>query len=675
MKSHIYNLAKAVLNRFPIRLINKINTVYNLDTSQTLIFERYLSTNSPTCLLFNSGEKRPGCLTVGYEERCDIKLEKSEYIRLDILDKSFDIIEIDLFIEKIESDDYFWEFFRELGRLIKKDGEIKIRFLDLEQVLKRKQIPEEFWNIKRRFLYSKDASIFNSAISYIKDCKRIVDYKTLENMADLLGFNINKQPLKNNLLIKEIIISKNEDKFNQWKLTSTLPKQGEIGEDIPIYLFNCDPVFILENLNNIELSKIIGKKLISVIGSLFFLNFIPILKPKDIILFDINPFQVRYMKMIVEIILQSNSFENFLEKFFSRKFNKNIEVFLSQPKNQIIQDKVRESITDKDIYDVSIKKVAEGKYLKLNNVVPVIKIEDNSMCQHVTIVNKEYFRPGPRINVINTKWGLGKNFSYIQSKLKDIQVIVSKLEDKSVLDNLDVNSIIYVSNIGEEDWLNGKHSDISTEEYELTAKKNKIIDSFKKQWVESVVGYKEFIATSQSNFWIIDSTGNIFPKNELLLERSDSHTWLWSKLKPKIIGTSIEVIHKRKETWGFKEYLKTINYKQYIKDKNKFNTVILHILLGNGIAVEDFIKVLLKASETAIRIIIMEHDRDSINFGSLSNPNIVDIRTLIDIIRKVELFKKAEMKVEWSGASKRIDKNLYDDKQNNNRNIIITLDL
>jgi hypothetical protein len=675
LKNYLNNINFLILKYFPSGFKKKLGKVYDLGSPHTVIFEKYSSAHSPTCLVFNSGEKRPGTLTVGYDSRNDIRLERMDPIKLNIVDESFDAIEINLFLETIENDNNFWDFFREVGRLIKKDGEIKIFFLDLEVVSNKNNVKEEFLNIKRRFLYSKKASIFNSAISYVKDCRRIIDLETLERVATLSGLKIIKRSYRNKSIIKEVVLTKNMKLVNQWKLTNTLPQEGEIIKDTPIYYFNCDPALILENLLNIDLAKLQGRRFLSVIGSLFFINFIPLLKPKEIILFDINPLQVRYLKLIVQVIRISPNFNKFLENFFSRKFCIDIEEFLSQPKEQKIARRVRKYVTDKEIYDASLGKIAEGRYLKLNSMVPVIKIEGNSMCQHITITDKEYFKPGPRINVINTSWGLARNFNYLKSKLQDAKIIVSKLEDRKLLDSLNTNSILFVSNIGEEDWLNGVESDLTQNELKLLAKKYNIARSFRKQWTESVTGFKKFVNQMTGNFWIIDSAGNIFSKNDLLLERSDSHEWLWSKLKPKIMGKHIEIIHKKKGTWGFKENLETINYKQYLKSKETYDTVVLHILLGNGVSVDAFIRILLKASKTAKRIIIMEHDRDSLNFGNLSDLSIVDIRSLMSIIRSVQLLKGSEMHVEWSGASRRIDRKLFYDAQNYNRNILITLDL
>ena len=675
MKSYITNLLKLILKYFPYGLKKKLNTFYKPDMSQSSIFEKYISTNSPTCLLFNSGEKRPGCLTVGYEARCDIKIGKSEHTRLNIPNKSLDIIEINLFLETIEGDDYFWEFFREIGRLIKDSGSIKIIFLDLEEIIDKKCLTEDFWNLRKRFLYSKRASLFNSSISYIKNCRRIVDFETLEKITDLLGFNLVSKSYDNKSIIKEIVIVKNISKSDQWKLTNTLPQKEEIAKDVPIYLFSCDSSLILDNFSNIDLEKLQGRKFVSVIGSLFFMNLIPILKPKEIVLFDINPLQVRYMKLIVEVIHASKDFKGFQENIFSRRFNINAEKFLSQQKDQKILNNIRKNVEDKEIYDLTLGKIAMGKYIKLNNMVPAIKIEENSMCLHISVSDKEYFKPGPRINVFNTSFNLRNNFKYIKSKLIKAEILEAKLEDKRILNILNSDSLIYVSNIGEEDWINGNHADYTNKEFEDITTKYNLTKSFKKQWLESVRGFKKFISDINNNYWIVDSSGNIFTKNEILLERSDSHEWLWGKLKSEIIGTSIEVIHKQKGTWGFKEHLKTINYKKYINSSVKPDTIILHILLGNRISKEDFIKVLSLASKSAKRIIILEHDRDSENFGELSDLNIIDIRSLLKIVRSIGLLKKAKICVEWTGASNRIDRKLYDNSKNYNRNIIITLDL
>ena len=160
-------------------------------------------------------------------------------------------------------------------------------------------------------------------------------------------------------------------------------------------------------------------------------------------------------------------------------------------------------------------------------------------------------------------------------------------------------------------------------------------------------------------------------------KRSDAHAWLWQKLKPLINGNAIEIIHEADGEWGFKEYLKTKNVNKYIhyNKKTYFDTIIFHLLLSNNVDLPTFTETLEIAAQNSKRIVIMEHDRDSNNFGMLANPNIPDVRSLLKIIRNAKGFEFAQLNLSFAGASSEVDQKVHGNFPTSHRNLIVCIDL
>lgn len=676
---NIYSFVKKII---PADLLNVIAKAINYKMTPSRLFRILNKTNTESRICFNSGVKKMGYVTAGYGKGCDILFKRGKNIKIIRPDSTIDRIVLEEFLEKIEEDEVFINLFRECSRLLKPNGKIKIIFKDSRQIykkiLKKKGLLDRhFWLSKKRYIFSDYIAKINDIFFKKGPLYRILDYDSLCKVLINAGFeNINKLSYSK-YPTTALIASKSEEKWKLSILARELPKNTkDLQKDVPIYFFDCDPLQILNNFKNINIDKLRNRDFTSVIGSQYFINLIPILKPNKILLFDSNNLQVRYLKMLIEIIDLSKNFEEFMEKYFSRPYKDNIERFLSQKYSCNILDNTKKLVSDKYIFDNSIGKIAKGKFLKLGAILPILKIENNTMCQSITVLKREYFKPGPEINVLYTCGGLAKNFDYVKQKLIKADVIQAKLQDERIIESLNDNSVLYVSNIGESDWIYNDFADTNLTKIKSLAIKKNLAYSFRRQWEESVVGFKKFLSEISANFWLIDATGNIFNSNELLLERSNSHEWLWQKVKSLIIGKCVEIIHMEDGEWGFNEYLDTINIERFIKKfkRKSIDTVIFHILLANGVDIETFVKAVKIASLNSKRIIIIEHDRDSENFGSYSNPNIVDIRFLINLLRKATSSLVTEFNVTWSGASRRNDEKIHLSKANLNRNVIVVID-
>ena len=72
----------------------------------------------------------------------------------------------------------------------------------------------------------------------------------------------------------------------------------------------------------------------SAIGGLYGLNLIPLLKPTEISFFDINPHAVSYFKLIRQVLITSNSKQQFLDRLSNQDFD------VATPDEEIIRENI-----------------------------------------------------------------------------------------------------------------------------------------------------------------------------------------------------------------------------------------------------------------------------------------------------------------------------------------------
>lgn len=676
--SEFYSLAKKALPQKLKRAISFFLENRNIDL---LIKIKICQLNQAKIKLFFSGqEKKKGYISLGFEQPEEAVLgDLQHYFK----DNSVDEIYLDNFVHHLGSHDEIVFFFNQCLRVLKPRHKMIIKFIDADIVFKKyleeKKCfrQEKYWSIKKRYLFNNELDVVNSILFDDPKIKKLLNVKNLTNFLLHSNFSILETKKNLNELSSIIVARKKGEKELFSKLAIKLSTRDKIKNDLPLYLYNCDSLWMLRCFRHIELNKLINRHFASVIGSLSFINLIPYLKPKSLYLFDVNQYQVRYMKLFVEILRISNSFEDLLENLLVRKFRRNTEAFLQSEFSHDIYKKVSKISTDKEIFAASIGKIAQGKYVKLEDSIPALKIADNSMCQHLTILKEELFRPGPEVNVIYTQEGLADHFEEIKKVLLAAKIKKARLESSEVYEVIKEKGIIYVSNIGEEDWLYDVSTAQDVQSLKRQAREENLTAAFAKQWLDGYYGFHHFLRKIAHNFWLIDSVGNIFNSQDLLKHKSDSHQWLWQKIKPLVRGKTIELIHQEDGKWGFSEHLETKNVKEYIKryKSQPFDTIVFHLLLANGVSLATFLAALKIAARNSKRIIILEHDRDSLNFGPYSRRGVVDIRSLLNIIRSVEEVNRASLSVSWSGASLATDERIYGERANFNRNFIVTVDL
>jgi hypothetical protein len=98
----------------------------------------------------------------------------------------------------------------------------------------------------------------------------------------------------------------------------------------------------------------------------------------------------------------------------------------------------------------------------------------------------------------------------------------------------------------------------------------------------------------------------------------NNHLEAWEHVKKHIFGSVCEVA--RRTPWGFKEDMNSIHnvtVEEFLKSDDKFDTIILHILSGEGEPTGKIIDCIYHAYDHCIKLIILEHNPDSKDFKDL----------------------------------------------------------
>lgn len=109
-----------------------------------------------------------------------------------------------------------------------------------------------------------------------------------------------------------------------------VPAPAFAGTARDLYLASRDEILPVERiLREIPASK--GGGMVGIIGGLAVLNFVERLQPADLLLVDLNPAQVEYGRCVVELIKLTPSRNELVSILFSRPWKDDEEAFLSQP--------------------------------------------------------------------------------------------------------------------------------------------------------------------------------------------------------------------------------------------------------------------------------------------------------------------------------------------------------
>ncbi len=448
--------------------------------------------------------------------------------------------------------------------------------------------------------------------------------------------------------------SESEDRFVKRNLISqpiALPSLNQVGGTHNVYLGYGDPITLVAKLKSRLTDPFFqGRKLITVGGSGMYLNLLPYLNPSSVVIYDINPLQINYTKILLQLIDRSATREHFLSRLFSRPYHPNHQQFLRQPSDSKILAQTKKMIGKMPSFNETVGSIALGEYSEFSPEIYGLKIASNSYCQYLTVSKQQDFYPGTNINYWCLNEGFLKNkqsYTKVKNSLKQAKIITASLDDPSLLKEYDHNSIAYVTNIGEVDWLRGELTQVTDEQAYIT-KVSQLVpnvgEDFIQAWRNEYRGFINFINKQRYNIWIIDVMGNITSMKTIEKNRLTSHNWLWKYLEPQLIGRSLEIIHLPDNTWGFTEHLPSVSYQKFLgSSKFKHDTLITHLLLENGVSLKHFLAVLTKASSLCKKLIIIER----YNGAEASSLSLDD---LIAHLMQIENLASSHITIEVTGA-------------------------
>ena len=121
--------------------------------------------------------------------------------------------------------------------------------------------------------------------------------------------------------------------------------------------------------------------------------------------------------------------------------------------------------------------------------------------------------------------------------------------------------------------------------------------------------------------------------------RRNAHAEAWDRVKSQLFGVVCEVT--RKKPWGFRRDRSDIINKtvgEFLKENKRYDTVILHILSGEGESKENILKCLEVACANAIKVVVLEHNPLSNDFNNL--PELDYIENFIESKGEAYIFEE-----------------------------------
>lgn len=377
-----------------------------------------------------------------------------------------------------------------------------------------------------------------------------------------------------------------------------------------VYLASADRMDrVLGNL--VQLSREVPLSLdcyATVIGGLSGLNYLLAFRPKRILFFDINRTALEYARLIIEMIGLATSHHDFIGRMFARPVNKflreaaeaeltfqNQEEYLSGPVNEsLLEDTLsRLSPRARKTYEDFVgphlsRRILDGAR-NCRRLLPCWPLDQRvPVGGGADLGYDEFGKLTPNTNTFFHGFGWLesiKSFSIVKHTLAEANLQISEIDllKQGISGLIEYSSslVLHVSNI--DDW-------------------------FPDEWPGLVHGWKAGALQEQCSLTIVTS------HNGLQTLRADPHEWSYAALKPYVLGNVVEVTHKI--PWGFHEFPRTnVTVDQYLDGIFPADTTILHILLGEGIDRQRFMRAYRKALTQSRRLIVMEHNRLSADWG------------------------------------------------------------
>lgn len=601
--------------------------------------QRFFTTNTPLVIFTNHPtplDLTLNHLTIGTSDHCYLPISRDVY-HFPFRTGTVNQIEIRDFLDNFSDLSHLENFFIECHRILKSDGILNLAHQILHDSATDPGSLRHLWD---------------TAPSWCQTSSQLDTWIT-QTESKYRGFF----PVG---LIKATMtkyyLSESDDRFAKLDLISqpiALPSLNQVSGIHNVYLGYGDPIALVAKLKSrLNDPFFQGRKFITVGGSGMYLNLLPYLNPSSVVIYDINPLQINYTKILLQLIKRSASREQFLSRLFSRPYHPNHQQFLRQPHDPKLFAQTKKMVGKMTSFDETIGSIALGEYTEFSPELYGLKIASNSYCQYLTVSKQQGFYPGTNINYWCLHEGFLKNkqsYTKVKQALEKAKVITASLDDPVLLKEYDHNSIAYVTNIGEVDWLRGELTQVSDEQAYI-AKVSRLVPNvgqdFIQAWRNEYRGFINFINKERYNTWIIDVMGNITSMKTIEKNRLSAHNWLWKYLEPHLVGRSLEIIHLPDNTWGFTEHLPSVSYQKFLgSSKFKNDALITHLLLENGVSLKQFIAVLTKASSLCKKLIIIER----YSGGHASSLSLDD---LITHITQIDNLATSHITIEVTGAGR-----------------------
>ena len=397
-----------------------------------------------------------------------------------------------------------------------------------------------------------------------------------------------------------------------------------------VYMASADRMdHVLENIDSLK--KIPSRKIdhyISVVGGLSGLNYLLSVDPNEITFFDLNSYALEYARVIFKLISISTDHRDFIsrvmgrsvELFLQRSGNtelttENQQRYLSVPVDQSIVSDTMARLSEKERLDYQsyiVPHQAEGILDGVRNCrcllpcfgiherVPVGGGEDMGYDEQKQLV------PNTNTFFYGHGWLESKEtFLRIQTILRKCQIHYVPFNllkgDLDVLSDFTGRVVIHASNI--DDW-------------------------FKDVWGKWLDRVHQRFVQRQGELYVITTNGGVVKSNV------DAHAKAYLAIAPYVYGAVVEVTHKT--PWGFHEFdRENVLFSDYLNSSHPADTTILHILVGEGLSIEQFKAVYGRALQQSRRVLVMEHNRNSADFSADKTKGLLSIEQTQSILTSV----------------------------------------
>lgn len=358
----------------------------------------------------------------------------------------------------------------------------------------------------------------------------------------------------------------------------------------------------------------------TVVGGLSGLNYLTVLRPRQLLFFDLNPSALAYARLIVELVAMSRSPAEFISRVFRRPVSSWLETtdapgltvdtqadFLRQPIDPSIAADtfLRLSGRGRATFEETIGRFADGVPLaetrNCRRLLPCWPVTERVPVGAGEATGCD--ERGDRVPNTNTFF-FGHGWLSADAAFLSVRRCLTETPCRFVcLDVLaqDLDAFvawgeslaIHVSNIDE--W-------------------------FPAAWHHRWRSWRERALERQCRLTTITSHGGV------TRVAADPHGWAFAGVAPFVTGEVVEVV--RRHPWGFHEIPRANpTVEEYLaRHGMAADTTILHVLAGEGAPRADVERVADLARRLSRRTLVLEHNRSSTDWPAPTDPRFFDER-------------------------------------------------